>query len=113
MGNTYITKINTLDNSGNINGDVSIDTGNNNGNNDFGKNDLNLKELSEMLENVLTGSDVRHERELAADAKRFADKKEKENLKKFILENLSSFTSGTFATLAGGALLEMIKALLV
>lgn len=32
---------------------------------------------------------------------------------KVILENLSSFTSGTFATLAGGALLEMIKALLV
>lgn len=113
MGYTYISKINTLDNSGNINGDVSIGTGNNNGNIDFRKNDFNFKELSEMFEKVIKWSDVKLECELAADAKHFADKKEKENLKKFIVENLSSFTSGTFATLAGGALLEMIKALLV
>lgn len=74
---------------------------------------VDLKELSELLEMVLTVSDVRTERELAVKAKHFADRKEKGKLKKLIAENLSSFASGTFATLAGGTLLEIIKALLV
>ena len=74
---------------------------------------VDLKKFSELLDTVLTESDVRHERELAVKAKHFADRKEKGKLRELIASNLSSFVSGTFATLAGGALLEMIKALLI
>lgn len=74
---------------------------------------VDLKKFSELLDMVLTESDVRLERELAVKAKHFADRKEKGKLRELIAANLSSFVSGTFATLAGGALLEMIKALLV
>lgn len=74
---------------------------------------VDLKKFSELLDTVLTESDVRLERELAVKAKHFADRKEKGKLKELIKTNWSSFVSGTFATLAGGALLEMIKALLV
>lgn len=74
---------------------------------------VDLKKFSELLDTVLTESDVRLERELAVKAKHFADRKEKGKLRELIAANLSSFVSGTFATLAGGALLEMIKALLV
>lgn len=74
---------------------------------------VDLKELSELLEMVLTESNVRTERELAVKAKHFADRKEKGKLKELIKANWSSFVSGTFATLAGGALLEMLKILLI
>ena len=74
---------------------------------------VDLKELSKLFEMVLTESDIRTERELAVKAKHFADRKEKGKLKELIAANLSSFASGTFATLAGGALLEMLKNLLI
>lgn len=74
---------------------------------------VDLKKFSELLDTVLTESDVRLERELAVKAKHFADRKEKGKLRELIAANLSSFVSGTFATLAGGALLEMIKILLI
>ena len=74
---------------------------------------VDLKKFSELLDTVLTESDVRLERELAVKAKHFADRKEKGKLKELIKTNWSSFVSGTFATLAGGALLEMFKILLI
>lgn len=72
---------------------------------------VDLKKLSELLEVVLIESDMSSERKLALKAKNLADEKEKGKLKAFIEENWSAFTSGTFATLVGGVLVEMFKKL--
>lgn len=70
---------------------------------------VDLEKLSALLEVVLIESDMSSERNLALKAKNFADKNEKGKLKEFVKENLSAFTSGAFATLVGGVLVEMFK----
>lgn len=77
--------------------------------NPTGSDNIDWKKLSELFEQVLIESDKRSERELARNAKLFADEKSKGKLKELIKSNLSTFVSGTFANLAGGLLLDMIK----
>ncbi|MCH5193361.1 MAG: hypothetical protein J1F11_05315 [Oscillospiraceae bacterium] len=89
-----------------ITGHIFIDSDNN----IVGLNDdFDFDELSELLEAVSIESDIMQERKYAAEAKKYADKHDQKSLKKFISENKSAFTSGTFATVAGGVLLELIK----
>ncbi len=75
----------------------------------YSNNDFDFDELSKTLEKVLIESDIRQERKYAAEAKKYADKHDQKSLKKFISDNKIAFTSGTFATVAGGVLLELIK----
>lgn len=90
-----------------ITGDIYINSCNSYLNDNF-----DFDEFYKFLESVLIESDSKHERECAAKAKELAKNHDKIKLKQLISENKSAFTSGTFATLAGGILLEMIKKVL-
>ena len=96
-----------------IAGNITIGTNNIVGSKDVvNSNDsFDFEELSELLEAVSIESDSKQERKYAAEAKKYSDKHDKKSLKQFISERESAFTSGTFATVAGGVLLELIKKL--
>lgn len=66
----------------------------------------------DYLSYIILNSDSLEERQCASGAKIRYKRGEKSELKKFIIDNLATFSSGTFATLAGGALLEIIKGIL-
>lgn len=94
-----------INDHGEVNGPVIIGD-------DIGKDDFDFIMFSELLDRILVESDNKTERKYAVMAKHYADGKEKNKLKQLIKSNLVTFTSGTFATLAGGVLLEMVKMLL-
>ena len=73
---------------------------------------FDFDELSNLLERVLIESDNRQEREYAAEAKEIAKDHDKKSIKEFIKARESAFTSGTFATVAGGVLLALIDKVL-
>lgn len=73
---------------------------------------VNLDELSELLDKLIVESNSETERKYAITAKNYANKQNRTELVNLIKANFSTFTSGTFATLAGGFLLEMIKKLM-
>lgn len=73
---------------------------------------FDFDELSNLLERVLIESDNRQEREYAAKAKEIAKDHDKKSIKEFIKARESAFTSGTFATVAGGVLLALIDKVL-
>lgn len=66
----------------------------------------------DYLSYIILNSDSLEERQCASGAKIRYKRGEKDELKKFIIDNLATFASGTFATLAGGALQEIIKGIL-
>lgn len=61
------------------------------------------------LDEVIVYSDSKHERECALNAKKLYESNKRSELKKYLMKNISTFTSGTFATVAGGLLIELIK----
>ncbi len=71
------------------------------------KNDCFIEGLDEVLKHAKDKT----EQECARKAKELyvSDKK---SLKDFIIDNLSTFTTGTFATVSGGLLLAAIKNIL-
>lgn len=94
-----------INDHGEVNGPVIIGD-------DIGREDFDYTKFSKLLNEMLVESDNKDERKCAVIAKQYADGKEKNMLKQLIESNIGTFTSGTFATLAGGALLEMVKKLM-
>lgn len=66
----------------------------------------------DCLDEVAINSDSRKERKYAIKAKKIYNQNGMVGLKKFFTDNLSSFTTGTFATVSGGLLYDFIKGLL-
>lgn len=61
---------------------------------------------------IIMNSNVRSERNCAIKAKRLAEKSDSVGLKRYVMENMGTFFTGTFATTAGGFLQEFIKSLI-
>nr|DAO66987.1 MAG TPA: hypothetical protein [Caudoviricetes sp.] len=72
------------------------------------QNDLQNDRFIECLEEVIKISNNKEEQRCAKKAKELyvSDKK---SFKNFLIDNLASFTTGTFATVSGGLLLSYIK----
>ncbi len=64
------------------------------------------------LDELLKISDSSVEKECAKQAKILYLNNDKKTLKDFIIENIATFTTGTFATVAGGLLLNAIQNIL-
>ncbi len=67
--------------------------------------------LKELLNSVFENADNAKEKDCAHQAVKLCDE-DRKSLKQYIIDNLITFTTGTFATTAGGLLLEMIQNLL-
>lgn len=67
--------------------------------------------FTECLDKVIKYSDDKKEQECAMRAKELYAK-DKKSLKDFIIDNLATFTTGTFASVSGGLLLSIIKNIL-
>lgn len=69
------------------------------------------KDFTEYLDDVMNYTNNKTEYECAKKAKEFyvSDRK---SLKSFIVDNITTFTTGTFATVAGGLLLSAIQKIL-
>lgn len=102
MNETYK---NCIVNTGNAH-DITLNINGNNSNSDF-----NFEEFSKLLDDMLKKCEDQNERLCALEAQRYADKKDESNLKQYLKDNFPTFSNGTFATLAGGLLLEMVKRL--
>lgn len=76
-------------------------------------NSVNTKDDSFIigLNEVIKHTSSETERRCATKAKELYTS-DKKALKNFIIDNLSTFTTGTFATVLGGLLLEIIKNIL-
>ncbi|MCM1525026.1 MAG: hypothetical protein NC120_11265 [Ruminococcus sp.] len=98
-----INSRNSVINSGEINGPVIIGSDS--------SNEIDYEKFSKLLNDVIINSNDRTERTYALEAKEYADEEEHNKLRQLISNNFAAFTSGTFATLAGGVLLEMVKKL--
>lgn len=105
MSNITITNSAVV--SGNS-GDINI-----NSNNTNSSDSTDYKKFSELLNKVVIESNIQAERICAAKAKELSDNRDKDKLKQFINTNLSTFTTGIFESFAGGALLEIIKGILL
>lgn len=66
----------------------------------------------DCLDKVVINSDSRKERKYAIKAQKIYNQNGMVGLKNFFIDNLSSFTTGTFATVAGGLLCDFINSLL-
>lgn len=75
-------------------------------------NDGTFNHLPDYLEIVMINSDSLEERKCASEAKKLFISNNYQDLKSFIIDNISTFTTGTFATVAGGMLLNIIQKLL-
>ena len=102
-----------------ITGDIIIGNGNNVDsknvtvpNNIYSNDDFDFDKPSELLEKVSIDSKIRQEGKCAAKEKQYANKHDPKSFKKFISDNKIAFTSGTFATVAGGLLLNLINKVL-
>ena len=91
-------------------GDIII--GDNNDLTKYSNESFDFDSFSKLLGKVLIESDNRQEREYAAEAKEIAKDHDKKSIKEFIKARESAFTSGTFATVAGGVLLALIDKVL-
>lgn len=68
--------------------------------------------FTKYLDEVTINSNDAKERECAVKAKALYNSNKIKELKKLIIENISTFTTGTFATTAGGLLLNIIQDML-
>ncbi len=100
--NTYTNSFNKGNNNEYVGGNKSITV----------LNDENFKHLPDYLESVMIYSDSLEERKCASEAKKLFISNNHQDLKSFIIENISTFTTGTFATVAGGMLLSIIQKIL-
>lgn len=66
----------------------------------------------QCLNSVIEGSDSLTEKNCALKAKELYNKENKKGLKSFVTDNIATFTTGTFATVCGGVLIEFIKQIL-
>jgi len=73
--------------------------------------EIDYEQFKILLHTVANLSNNNQEKQHAIHAAELCDK-DKHSLKSYIVENISSFVSGTFATVAGGMLLEMIQGLI-
>lgn len=73
--------------------------------------EIDYEKLKILLYTVANISNNNQEKQYAIHAANLCDK-DKHSLKSYIIDNISSFVSGTFATVAGGMLLEMIQGLI-
>lgn len=89
-------------------GPVIIDSFNSNDEQD----NFDYSKLSALLTRVILDSNDKTERYYAQDAKDFIEKDDKAGLKNFIKKNWSTFVSGTFSSIAGGALTKLFESLI-
>lgn len=100
--NTYTNSFNKGNNNEYVGGNKNITV----------LNDENFKNLPDYLENVMINSESLKERECASKAKKLVISNNHQGLKTFIIDNISTFTTGTFATVAGGMLLNIVQQIL-
>lgn len=100
--NTYTNSFNRGNNNEYVGGNKNITAW----------NDEDFKNLSDYLESVMIISESLKERECASKAKKLVTSSNHQDLKSFIIDNISTFTTGTFATVAGGMLLNIIQQIL-
>lgn len=72
----------------------------------------NYENFTKYLDEVTINSNNAKERECAIKAKTLYNNNKRKELKKLIIENIGTFTAGTFATTAGGLLLNIIQDIL-
>lgn len=65
--------------------------------------------FTNVFNEVIMQSNDKQERELAQQAKDLCEANNRNALKQLFINNLASFSSGTFATVTGGLLLQAIK----
>lgn len=71
-----------------------------------------LDDFINCMDDVIMKSNARKERNCAKKAKKIAEKNDSVGLKRYVVDNISTFLTGTFATTAGGFLQEFIKSLI-
>lgn len=75
-------------------------------------NNRNYNHFTDYLEEIIINSNNKKERECASKAKNLYTSNKHKDLKTFIIENITTFSTGTFATVAGGLLLNIIQKIL-
>lgn len=70
-----------------------------------------MDEIIRYLNMVVNSSNDSTEQKCAKQAIKLAKSNDENKLKAFIKENLGTFVTGTFANIASGALLEIVKAM--
>lgn len=68
--------------------------------------------LQEYLDEVLIKSPNETERKCAVEAKKLCKNAKSDKMKKFIIDNLQTLMTGTFANVAGGMLCELFKSMI-
>lgn len=63
----------------------------------------------DYMDDVIINSNDKRERQCALKAKKLAEENNNSGLKRYIMDNINTFTTGVFATTAGGLLLELIN----
>lgn len=75
-------------------------------------NNVSSDNFIKYLDELINTSNNLKEKECAQQAKKLYNRKDIKSLKNFIIENITTFTTGTFATVAGGLLLNAIQNIL-
>lgn len=65
--------------------------------------------FTDVFNEVITQSNDKQERKLAQQAKDLCQSNKHNALKQLFIDNLAAFSSGTFATVTGGLLLQAIN----
>ena len=73
--------------------------------------EIDYDQLAKLLCEVFSNTSNNQEKECASQAANLCNK-DRKSLKNYIIDNINTFVTGTFATTAGGLLLEIIKNLL-
>ena len=101
-------------------GDQFINSFNNGNNNEYvdgdnitnSFNNIDYNYFTNYLEEIIKNSDDIKERKCAEKAKNLYNEHKHKELKSFIIQNITTFSTGTFATVAGGLLLNIIQNIL-
>lgn len=73
--------------------------------------EIDYDQLAKLLCEVFANTSNTQEKECASQAATLCNN-DRKSLKNYIIDNINTFVTGTFATAAGGILLEIIKNLL-
>lgn len=102
IGDQFINSFNKGNNNEYVGGDKIVNSYSN----------LDYNHFTNYLEEIIKNSDNIKERKCAEKAKNLYNTNKHKELKSFIIQNITTFSTGTFATVAGGLLLNIIQNIL-